>query len=160
MELLATVTLGDLIYIRNHKLKILIFRFYTFQICETKLSFYGWLWQNGCFTWWYSGETAKNIFFPFKDFKTLTDSAKELWSQVIPNFETFCFCRRHLDHAGVVYSEEALQVCHTVCAIKCASAKFFAVLSLFIQYKPGVGTRIPIPWDPSPNPEFLYLIWK
>ena len=44
------------------------------------------------------------------DIPTLTNSAKELWTQIIPNFETFCVCRRHLVHAGVVYTEEALQV--------------------------------------------------
>ena len=47
----------------------------------------------------------------FDDFPSLSESARELWSLIVPTFDTFCFCRRYLDHEKIPYSESALAVC-------------------------------------------------
>ena len=44
------------------------------------------------------------------DFPTLSNGAKELWSFIVPIFDTFCFCRRHLEHENIPFTEEALDV--------------------------------------------------
>lgn len=44
------------------------------------------------------------------DFPDLSMEAKDVWSSVVPVFDTFCFCRRYMTHFNIQYTEQALQV--------------------------------------------------